>query len=85
MSILDPVRTFHLQRDTDLSGISGTGVVAHGVEWPDGAITLWWPKPGDHVDQPKALGAVTWHPDIQRVEEVHGHGGKTRIVWTDTP
>lgn len=67
-------RRFHLQRDHDVSGVSGTGRVADGVLWPDGTATLRWR--GDR--------ASTVHWDrITDTEHVHGHGGATRIVWDD--
>lgn len=31
-------RLFELQRDVDVTGYSGVGVVADGVIWPDGKI-----------------------------------------------
>ncbi|MGW1174571.1 hypothetical protein ACWD4P_12725 [Kitasatospora sp. NPDC002543] len=67
-------RLFHLQRDTDITGISGTGIVAHGVQWPDGTVTIRWTG-----DMPST---VNW-THIDHATAVHGHGGHTRIIWTD--
>lgn len=67
------MRTFHLQRDEDVSGISGTGRVAEGVEFSDGTVVVRW-LVGDHQS------TVVW-PGIDAVEAIHGHGGATRIVW----
>ncbi|MEU6237392.1 hypothetical protein [Kitasatospora sp. NPDC047058] len=67
-------RIFHLQRDTDITGVSGTGIVAHGVQWPDGTVTIRWTG-----DRPST---VTWG-SIEDAVHVHGHGGHTRIVWAD--
>ncbi|QWF78727.1 hypothetical protein [Amycolatopsis sp. CA-230715] len=71
-----PVRSrrFHLQRDDDVTGISGTGRVAEGCLWPDGSANVQWN--GEHRSN------VFW-PSIVSVEAVHGHGGATRIVWDD--
>lgn len=67
---------FHLQRDTDITGVSGTGRVADGVIWPDGTATLRW----------KGDRASTVHWDhIGDAKAVHGHGGATRIVLDDNP
>jgi hypothetical protein len=33
-------RRFVLERDVDVSGLSGTGVVADGVVFPDGIVAL---------------------------------------------
>ncbi|WP_431980039.1 hypothetical protein [Streptomyces qinglanensis] len=67
-------RRFHLQRDTDITGASGTGRVADGVLWPDGTTTLRWRGPR----------ASTVHWDrLADAKAIHGHGGHTRIVWDD--
>lgn len=68
------MRTFVLQRDEDVTGVSGTGIVAEGAEFTDGTVVVRWIV-GDHHS------TALW-PDIQAVEEIHGHDGRTRIVWT---
>ena len=35
-------RTFELHRDRDVSGVSGVGVVADGVAFPDGLSVVRW-------------------------------------------
>lgn len=67
------MKTFHLQRDQDETGISGTGKVAEGVQFDDGKVVLRWVT-GDH------RSTVIWD-DMESVEVIHGHGGKTRVVW----
>lgn len=69
-------RRFELHRDVDVSGISGTGVVAEGVAFTDGVVALRWRSawPTSVVFHDKGMDAV---------EAVHGHGGATRIVWLD--
>lgn len=62
---------FHLQRDTDVSGVSGTGIVADGVIWPDGTVSVRWR--GEHPS------IVFWR-SIEAVKAIHGHNGATRIV-----
>ncbi|WP_432091054.1 hypothetical protein [Streptomyces sp. NRRL F-5630] len=66
---------FDLVRDTDISGVSGTGKVAEGVLFSDGHAAIHW------------LGTwptTTPHPDgLASVKGVHGHGGATRIVLND--
>ena len=66
---------FVLQRHEDPSGVSGTGAVAWGCEWPDGAVAVRWP--GDHPS------TATWG-DIRDVEAIHGHNGKTTVTYNDT-
>lgn len=70
----DRPRLFHLQRDHDVSGVSGTGRVANGVLWPDGTVSLRWIG-----ERPST---VHWDR-LADAEHVHGHGGATRIVWAD--
>jgi len=71
-----PTRRFELHRITDITGVSGTGVVADGVVFPDGVVALRW-----RSDWPTS---VVFHDrGIESVQAVHGHGGATRIVWLD--
>lgn len=65
-------RVFHLQRDVDVTGMSGTGQVADGVVWPDGSVTVRW-----RGERPST---VCW-ASLEDAESVHGHGGKTRVVF----
>ncbi|MFJ1653669.1 hypothetical protein ACIOC2_20225 [Streptomyces sp. NPDC088337] len=67
-------RLFHLQRDHDISGVSGTGRVANGVLWPDGTVALRWIG-----DRPST---VHWDR-LSDAVAIHGHDGATRIVWAD--
>lgn len=69
----DTVR-FHLHRDVDVTGASGTGHVADGVVWPDGTVSVRWR--GDRKS------TVHWDR-LDDALAVHGHGGATRIVWAD--
>lgn len=69
-------KAFVLQRDTDVTGISGTGVVAQGVEFDDGTVALRW--------MGKWPTSVVFHEKgIDSVLHVHGHDGSTRIVWAE--
>jgi hypothetical protein len=69
------VRRFVLHRVMDVSGVSGVGRVAEGVEWSDGTVSLHWP--GQHAS------ITFWHGGILAVESVHGHGGATRVLYLD--
>ncbi len=62
---------FTLVRDVDVSGVSGTGVVADGVIWPDGTVSVRWR--GEHPS------IVFWR-SLDSVKVIHGHDGATRIV-----
>lgn len=68
-------RRFQLHRLEDVSGVSGVGVVADGVLWPDGTATVRWRGPHASV--------VFWPGGIADVEAIHGHNGATQIRWLD--
>lgn len=66
------LRVFQLLRDEDVSGVSGVGRVAVGVVFPSGKVVVEW------------LGSDTTfgiYDRLEHVEKIHGHGGKTRIVF----
>ena len=75
------MHTFQLVRHTDVTGISGTGVVAEGVEFSDGTVVMRWLKAGtarpDHVKPTTVI-----HDDIESVIGLHSHDGKTEIMWS---
>lgn len=70
------IRRFRLHRIEDVSGVSGTGVVADGVVFPDGHAAIHWRG---------QWPTTTSHPSMESVLAVHGHGGATRVVWLDEP
>ncbi|WP_406205386.1 hypothetical protein OH807_30765 [Kitasatospora sp. NBC_01560] len=75
-----PVPTpFVLRRDTDVSGVSGTGTVAEGCFFSAAAgstaVTRWRGERGSTVAWDRA----------QDVEAVHGHGGATRVIALPLP
>jgi hypothetical protein len=68
------MRRFHLLRDEDETGVSGKGVVAEGCVFTDGVTVIRW-----HGATPSTVV----HDSITAVEKIHGHGGKTKIIWKD--
>lgn len=65
---------FVLLRDEDVSGVSGTGVVAEGVEFSDGTVSLRWTSAWPT--------SVVFHDrGIESVRAIHGHDGRTRLMW----
>ncbi len=68
------MRRFELIRDEDQTGISGTGLVAEGMEWPDGHVALRWGQ---------EIHSTVLYANVDDVVSIHGHGGKTRLVWLD--
>ena len=69
-----PPRRFRLDRLEDETGISGTGTVAWGVQFGDGKVVTRW---NSDVAQ-----TCVWE-SMAEVEAVHGHGGRTVVVWID--
>lgn len=68
------MRTFHLNRRVDDTGVSGTGKIAEGVEFTSGQVAMTWLTP---------YASTALYPNIRHVEVIHGHDGKTEIVWGD--
>ncbi|HEY0475032.1 MAG TPA: hypothetical protein VGD34_25355 [Kribbella sp.] len=67
-------RRFRLIRHHDVSGVSGTGPVAEGVQFTDGAVALRW-----YGDYP----TTTVWDGIDSVIAIHGHQGATEVEWLD--
>lgn len=68
---LDAMQEFYLSRDEDVSGTSGVGIVARGVVLPSGKAVLEWTS--FHT-------SIALYNNLQDVEAIHGHGGKTKVV-----
>ena len=69
-------RVFSVVRYDDVSGVSGTGIVAQGVQFRDGQVVLQWCCPG-------LPGSVAVWASIEDVLTIHGHRGRTVIKWAD--
>jgi hypothetical protein len=70
-------RPFLLVRTRDVSGVSGTGVVAEGVVWWDGSASMCWR--GD------IQSWVSFPGGVSAIEAVHGHGGSTWVHYLPDP
>lgn len=68
------MRRFELHRDVDHTGVSGTGVVAEGVQFSDGTCALRW-----HGER---ASMVMWQ-SLDDARQVHGHDGATRFTFLD--
>lgn len=68
------MRTFKTVRTHDVSGVSGTGVVAEGVELTGGKVVLHW-----LTDK----SSITVFESIQDLIDIHGHEGSTTVRWED--
>jgi hypothetical protein len=68
------MQRFHLLRIEDETGTSGKGVVAEGIKFTDGTVVVRWMS---------STPTTVVHDDIESVLKIHGHGGKTQVVWKD--
>lgn len=68
------MRRFVLHRLQDESGVSGTGIVAEGIQFSDGRCVIRWLT---------NVQSLAIYQNVGEVEAVHGHQGKTVILWQD--
>ena len=66
------MKTFNLVRATDVTGISGTGIVAQGVEFDDGTCSMRW------LTETASTG---FYSSIADLVFIHGHNGATKVEW----
>lgn len=70
---VDDANQFQLRRLRDVTGVSGEGVVAEGVQFPDGtAVVRWIVGPENST--------VLWD-SVTAAMVVHGHDGNTVLEW----
>lgn len=67
---------FRLNRLEDVSGVSGTGIVAEGTLWTDGSVAVRWVT--------ETPCTAIWD-NLEALMAVHGHGGCTVVEWIDPP
>jgi len=65
------IKCFYLKRINDVSGTSGTGIVAIGGILPSGKCILEWTS--SEITE-------TIFESIDQIERIHGHGGKTLVI-----
>jgi hypothetical protein len=68
------MRRFHFERYEDASGVSGCGRVAEGVIFSNGKVAVEWLS---------THSSTALYDSISDVEFIHGHQGKTIIVYDD--
>lgn len=66
------LRKFYLERNEDVSGNSGTGIVAVGFMYPSGLCIMEWMTPIKSINQ---------YHSIADLEACHSHEGKTIVKW----
>ena len=68
------MQAFVLVRAKDVTGRSGTGVVAEGVVFTDGFAIIKW------LREPYALGI---YETLEALISVHGHDGNTHVEFIE--
>lgn len=68
------MRTFHLQRSEDATGVSGTGRVAEGVQFSNGRCALSWCTD---------VSSIGVYQSIDDLIAIHGHEGQTVAVYDE--
>ena len=68
------MRLFHLMRQEDQSGISGSGIVAEGAVFTDGTVAVKWLT---------KTSSLNIYQSVDDVIEIHGHLGRTVIVYRE--
>lgn len=66
------MRAFRLYRIEDVSGVSGTGIVAQGVEFDDGTAALRWLT---------EYRSTVLYDSLDTLEKIHGHDGRTVVIF----
>lgn len=66
------IKKFYLERIVDDSGVSGTGIVAVGCQFPNGWVNLYWLK---------GLTGISFYASMKDLMLIHGHKGHTRAVY----
>ena len=60
----------------DDTGVSGIGIVATGVMWPNGWCAMGWLT---------EVASIAIYPNVASIIHIHGHGGSTELEWIDNP
>ncbi len=73
VEVAEPKR-FQLVRSEDVSGTSGTGIVAYGVAFGDGTAVIRWNT---------ETSSTAIYGSVKDIEKIHGHNGATIVSWLD--
>jgi hypothetical protein len=66
------IERFVLERGEDVSGVSGTGIVAEGVVFSDGTAVLHWLS---------SLTSTAIYHNMHDLVAIHGHNGATQVRY----
>jgi hypothetical protein len=79
------MRSFKFYRKQDLTGTSGTGFVAAGQVKADGSTFVRWTVDARLADgSTRKINSVTQFETWVDAVLLHGHGGRTVLIWDDT-
>jgi len=72
------MRRFQLNRWTDETGVSGTGIVLRGIVFPSGKVVVEWRAPKT---------SVAIYDSLAMFREIHieAHPGCGELEWLDEP
>lgn len=66
------MKIYRLMRRADVTGVSGAGIVAYAVEFPNGKVVVAW-----HAEaRPKSIAV---YDAMDEAIQVHTHGGASEF------
>lgn len=68
------MKRLYFDRQTDVSGTSGTGAIVEGVQFSDGRVVIRWLT---------YLSSLAIYNSIEEAVAIHGHDGSTDLHWVD--
>lgn len=74
---------FSLDRTHDVSGKSGTGMVASGVIWPDGRAAMRWTGNTPPAGYAHCVRQINLFDNVEEITGVHNHNGSTVLSRRD--
>ncbi len=68
------IRRFVIDRKTDITNISGLGIILYGVEWfSNGPCDVYWLK----------TQTTGQYPSMDVVRSTHCYGGNAEVIYLD--
>jgi hypothetical protein len=71
---MEAIKRFYLNRKKDISGVSGTGIIAYGAILPSKRVVMEW------VTKHKSIAI---YDSIEEIQLLHAHKGKTELIYID--
>jgi hypothetical protein len=66
-------KRFKIVRSLDVTGISGLGEIAIGIQWPDQSCSLYWMK----------FGTTGSYKNIDQLKSIHCYNNNSLVEWID--